>query len=141
MAKKKKSEVTRLEEGDQTLYSTFCGAANVLSLIYTQAIAQQKLAFQSGERHAMVSLLLMFVCISIARSSASLIELELLGFIIRVILDDRKFRPFYLGFQVDCEFYVSNPCARGFDVLDFFWTCYSCIVRALLISTQSDSLN
>ncbi|XP_038985158.1 uncharacterized protein LOC103709793 [Phoenix dactylifera] len=56
MAKKSKSEATRLDEVDRSVYSTFCGAANSLSQIYTQAMAQQKVAFQAGERHALEKL-------------------------------------------------------------------------------------
>lgn len=55
MARKRKTDAApRLDEADRTLYSTFCGAANSLSQLYTQAMAQQKLSFQAGERHAMV---------------------------------------------------------------------------------------
>ncbi|KAG0500517.1 hypothetical protein HPP92_000589, partial [Vanilla planifolia] len=53
MAKKRKSDASRLDEVDRTMYSTFCSAANSLSQIYTQAMSQQKLAFQAGERHAL----------------------------------------------------------------------------------------
>ncbi|WOL08141.1 hypothetical protein Cni_G16893 [Canna indica] len=56
MGKKRKADATRLDEVDRTIYSSFCSAANSLSLIYTQAMAQQKLAFQSGERHALEKL-------------------------------------------------------------------------------------
>ncbi|CAA6666252.1 unnamed protein product [Spirodela intermedia] len=52
MAKRKKSVATRLDEVDRTMYSTFCSAANSLSLLYTQAMNQQKVTFQAGERHA-----------------------------------------------------------------------------------------
>ena len=55
MARKRKTDAApRLDEADRTLYSTFCGAANSLSQLYTQAMAQQKLSFQAGERHALV---------------------------------------------------------------------------------------
>ncbi|XP_020572478.1 uncharacterized protein LOC110019232 [Phalaenopsis equestris] len=53
MAKKRKSDASRLDEVDRTMYSTFCSAANSLSQIYTQAMSQQKLAFQAGERHGL----------------------------------------------------------------------------------------
>ncbi|KAK9130085.1 hypothetical protein Sjap_010572 [Stephania japonica] len=53
MAKKRKSEATGLDEADRTTYTTFCGAANSLSQLYTQAMNQQKLAFQAGERRAL----------------------------------------------------------------------------------------
>ncbi|KAF9612214.1 hypothetical protein IFM89_038636 [Coptis chinensis] len=56
MAKKRKSVATRLDEVDRTMYSTFCSAANSLSQLYTQAMNQQKLAFQAGERHALEKL-------------------------------------------------------------------------------------
>uniref|UniRef100_A0ACD5VIC9 Uncharacterized protein n=1 Tax=Avena sativa TaxID=4498 RepID=A0ACD5VIC9_AVESA len=57
MARKRKTEATpRLDEADRTLYSTFCGAANSLSQLYSQAMTQQKLSFQSGERHALEKL-------------------------------------------------------------------------------------
>ncbi|MQL75581.1 hypothetical protein Taro_007944 [Colocasia esculenta] len=53
MAKKRKSVATRLDEVDRTIYSTFCSAANSLSQLYTQAMNQQKITFQAGERHGM----------------------------------------------------------------------------------------
>ncbi|XP_028765941.1 uncharacterized protein LOC114723872 [Neltuma alba] len=56
MAKKRKSVATRLDEVDRTMYSTFCSAANSLSHLYTQAMNQQKLSFQAGERHALEKL-------------------------------------------------------------------------------------
>ncbi|WOK99161.1 hypothetical protein Cni_G07873 [Canna indica] len=56
MARKRKSEATGLDEVDRTLYSTFCGAANSLSQLYTQAMNQQKISFQAGERHALEKL-------------------------------------------------------------------------------------
>ncbi|KAK9165730.1 hypothetical protein Scep_000921 [Stephania cephalantha] len=56
MAKKRKSEATGLDEADRTMYTTFCAAANSLSQLYTQAMNQQKLAFQAGERRALEKL-------------------------------------------------------------------------------------
>ncbi|CAL9049113.1 unnamed protein product [Musa banksii] len=56
MARKRKTEATRLDEVDRTLYSTFCSAANSLSQLYTQAMNQQKISFQAGERHALEKL-------------------------------------------------------------------------------------
>ncbi|XP_019177281.1 PREDICTED: uncharacterized protein LOC109172560 [Ipomoea nil] len=56
MAKKRKSEATRLDEVDRTLYSTFCSAANSLSQLYTQAMQHQRLSFHAGERHALEKL-------------------------------------------------------------------------------------
>ncbi|KAF6157831.1 hypothetical protein GIB67_003731 [Kingdonia uniflora] len=53
MAKKRKSDATRLDEVDRTVYKTFCGAANSLSQLYSQAMNQQKHAFQAGERHSL----------------------------------------------------------------------------------------
>jgi hypothetical protein len=55
MAKKRKSVESRLDEVDRTMYSTFCTTANSLSHLYTHAMNQQKLSFQAGERHALVS--------------------------------------------------------------------------------------
>ncbi|KAH7565945.1 hypothetical protein JRO89_XS08G0043400 [Xanthoceras sorbifolium] len=55
MAKKRKSDATRLDEVDRTMYTTFCSAANSLSQLYTQAMNHQRLSFQAGERHAMCS--------------------------------------------------------------------------------------
>jgi hypothetical protein len=61
MGRKRKNEaVTRLDEADRTLYTAFRGAANSLSQLYTQSMTQQKLSFQAGERHAMVSPLSLF---------------------------------------------------------------------------------
>ncbi|KZV25974.1 hypothetical protein F511_08919 [Dorcoceras hygrometricum] len=56
MAKKRKSDATRLDEVDRSMYSTFCSAASVLSQLYTQAMHQQRLSFQAGERHALEKL-------------------------------------------------------------------------------------
>ncbi|KAL6618669.1 hypothetical protein ACP70R_033808 [Stipagrostis hirtigluma subsp. patula] len=54
MVRKRKTEAApRLDEADRTLYSTFCGAANSLSQLYSQAIAQQKQSFHAGELHAL----------------------------------------------------------------------------------------
>jgi hypothetical protein len=62
MGRKRKNEsVTRLDEADRTLYTAFRGAANALSQLYTQSMTQQKLSFQAGERHAMVSPLSLFL--------------------------------------------------------------------------------
>ncbi|RWW03350.1 hypothetical protein GW17_00033495 [Ensete ventricosum] len=55
MARKRKLEAMGLDEADRTLYSTFCAAANSLSQVYAQAMNQQKISFQAGERHALVS--------------------------------------------------------------------------------------
>ncbi|KAL2521394.1 hypothetical protein Fot_25317 [Forsythia ovata] len=56
MAKKRKSDATRLDEVDRTMYSTFCSAANSLSHLYTQAMHHQRLSFQAGERQALEKL-------------------------------------------------------------------------------------
>ncbi|CAI9777603.1 unnamed protein product [Fraxinus pennsylvanica] len=56
MAKKRKSDATRLDEVDRTMYSTFCSAANSLSQLYSQATHHQRLSFQAGERHALEKL-------------------------------------------------------------------------------------
>ncbi|CAI9753108.1 unnamed protein product [Fraxinus pennsylvanica] len=56
MAKKRKSDATRLDEVDRTMYSTFCSAANSLSQLYTQAMHHQRLSFQTGERHSLEKL-------------------------------------------------------------------------------------
>ncbi|KAL2498691.1 Uncharacterized conserved protein UCP009193 [Abeliophyllum distichum] len=56
MAKKRKSDATRLDEVDRTMYSTFCSAANSLSHLYTQAMHHQRLSFQAGERHSLEKL-------------------------------------------------------------------------------------
>ncbi|KAK4767619.1 hypothetical protein SAY87_023432 [Trapa incisa] len=53
MAKKRKSAATPLDEVDRTLYSSFCGAANSLSHLYSQAMNHQRVSFQAGERHAL----------------------------------------------------------------------------------------
>eukprot|EP00850_Spirogloea_muscicola_P009479 SM000053S17436 [mRNA] locus=s53:289053:290080:- [translate_table: standard] len=53
MAKKRKSEAARLDEAERTLYSSFCAAANSVSQLYTQAQAQQRVAFQAGQRSAL----------------------------------------------------------------------------------------
>jgi len=56
MGKKRKSVATQLDEVDRTMYSTFSSAASSLSQLYTQAMNQQKLSFQAGERHALDNL-------------------------------------------------------------------------------------
>ncbi|KAL0432051.1 UNVERIFIED_CONTAM: hypothetical protein Sradi_0831100 [Sesamum radiatum] len=53
MAKKRKSDATRLDEVDRGMYTTFCTAANSLSQLYTHAMHQQRLSFQAGERHSL----------------------------------------------------------------------------------------
>ncbi|XP_072978825.1 uncharacterized protein [Typha angustifolia] len=53
MGTKRKSEATRLDEVDRTLYSTFCDAANSLSQLYTQAMNHQKFSFKAGELHSL----------------------------------------------------------------------------------------
>ncbi|RZS26668.1 hypothetical protein BHM03_00060040 [Ensete ventricosum] len=52
--KRKTEEVAPMDEADRTIYSTFCGAANSLSQLYTQAMHQQTLSFDAGECHALV---------------------------------------------------------------------------------------
>ncbi|KAL7104532.1 hypothetical protein ACP275_08G251100 [Erythranthe tilingii] len=56
MAKKRKSDSTRLDEVDRSMYTAFCSGANSLSQLYSQAMHQQRLSFQDGERHAMEKL-------------------------------------------------------------------------------------
>ncbi|KAK8710940.1 hypothetical protein V6N13_146249 [Hibiscus sabdariffa] len=56
MSKKRKSEATRLDEMDRSMYNTFCSAANSLSQLYSQAMNHQRLSFQAGERHALEKL-------------------------------------------------------------------------------------
>ncbi|XP_010261019.1 PREDICTED: uncharacterized protein LOC104599958 [Nelumbo nucifera] len=56
MGKKRKSDATRLDEVDRTMYTTFCSAANSLSQLYTQAMNHQKVVFQAGERHGLEKL-------------------------------------------------------------------------------------
>ncbi|XP_072993690.1 uncharacterized protein [Typha latifolia] len=56
MGRKRKSDATRLDEVDRTLYSMFCSAANSLSQLHTHAMNQQKISFQAGERHALEKL-------------------------------------------------------------------------------------
>lgn len=53
MGKKRKSIASSLDEVDRTMYASFCTAANSLSHLYTQAMNQQKLSFQAGERHGL----------------------------------------------------------------------------------------
>jgi len=57
MGKKRKSIATSLDEVDRTMYASFCSAANSLSQLYTQAMNHQKLSFQAGERHGLVTTL------------------------------------------------------------------------------------
>ncbi|XVE86630.1 hypothetical protein DITRI_Ditri18aG0049900 [Diplodiscus trichospermus] len=56
MTKKRKSDATRLDEVDRSMYTSFCSAANSLSQLYTQAMNHQRLSFQAGERHALEKL-------------------------------------------------------------------------------------
>lgn len=53
MGRKRKTEASRLDEVDRSMYSTFCSAANSLSQLYSQAMNHQKLSFQAGERHGL----------------------------------------------------------------------------------------
>lgn len=55
-----------MDEVERSMYSSFCSAANSLSQIYTQAMNQQKVSFQAGERHSLVRhLSLRLSCLSI----------------------------------------------------------------------------
>ncbi|KAE8720584.1 putative S-acyltransferase [Hibiscus syriacus] len=56
MSKKRKSDATRLDEMDRSMYTTFCSAANSLSQLYAQAMNNQRISFQAGERHALENL-------------------------------------------------------------------------------------
>ncbi|KAF8395991.1 hypothetical protein HHK36_017602 [Tetracentron sinense] len=56
MTSKRKMEITVVDEIDRTMYSIFCNAASNLSQLYSQSLNLQKLAFQSGERHALEKL-------------------------------------------------------------------------------------
>ncbi|GMI98071.1 hypothetical protein like AT4G09830 [Hibiscus trionum] len=56
MSKKRKSDATRLDEMDRSMYNTFCSAANSLSQLYSQAMSHQRISFQAGERHALEKL-------------------------------------------------------------------------------------
>lgn len=57
MLRKRKTEAAvPLDEVDRTLYTSFSGAANSLSQLYSQAMNHQKLSFQAGEHHAMEKL-------------------------------------------------------------------------------------
>lgn len=42
------------DEAEAEVHHTFRGAANALSQLYAQAVANQKASFIAGERHAMV---------------------------------------------------------------------------------------
>ncbi|ESQ31399.1 hypothetical protein EUTSA_v10005018mg [Eutrema salsugineum] len=56
MAKKRKSEATRLDEVDRTMYGAFRGAANSLSQLYTHAMNHQRASFLAGERRGLEKL-------------------------------------------------------------------------------------
>lgn len=57
MAQKRKVEVTTDidDESDRVLYSVFRSAAGGLSHLYSQALNHHKVAFEAGQRHALVS--------------------------------------------------------------------------------------
>lgn len=54
--KKRRSEGGGLEDVERSLHSSFCAAANSISHLYTQAQTQHKIAFQTGQRHALEKL-------------------------------------------------------------------------------------
>ena len=56
MAQKRKVEVTTNidDETDRVLYSVFRSAAGGLSHLYSQALNHHKVAFEAGQRHALV---------------------------------------------------------------------------------------
>ncbi|KFK28167.1 hypothetical protein AALP_AA8G481100 [Arabis alpina] len=56
MVKKRKSESSRLDEVDRTMYGAFRGAANSLSQLYTHAMNHQRVSFLAGERRGMEKL-------------------------------------------------------------------------------------
>lgn len=107
MGKKRKSEDTHLDEADRTIYSVFRGAANSLSLIYTQAMAQQELAFQTGERHALVFLLYRFLSrnffASVKCSRIGMVRPGIIGIFMIVMEDWGLF-----GFQENIEMLTSE---------------------------------
>ncbi|KAF8118412.1 hypothetical protein N665_0005s0175 [Sinapis alba] len=56
MGKKRKSDATRLDEVDRTMYGAFRGAANSLSQLYTHAMNHQRVSFLAGERRGLEKL-------------------------------------------------------------------------------------
>ncbi|CAH2043461.1 unnamed protein product [Thlaspi arvense] len=56
MVKKRKSEASRLDEVDRTMYGAFRGAANSLSQLYTHAMNHQRVSFLAGERRGLEKL-------------------------------------------------------------------------------------
>ena len=54
MVKKRKSDASRLDEVDRTMYGAFRGAANSLSQLYTHAMNHQRVSFLAGERRGLV---------------------------------------------------------------------------------------
>jgi hypothetical protein len=53
--KRKASPYEPTEETERTLYTSFVGAANAVSQLYTQAAQQQRRAASTAARHALVS--------------------------------------------------------------------------------------
>ncbi|KAJ0242096.1 Holocarboxylase synthetase [Hirschfeldia incana] len=56
MGKKRKSDASRLDEVDRTMYGAFRGAANSLSQLYTHAMNHQRVSFLAGERRGLEKL-------------------------------------------------------------------------------------
>ncbi|CAN6812749.1 unnamed protein product [Brassica oleracea] len=56
MVKKRKSDASRLDEVDRTMYGAFRGAANSLSQLYTHAMNHQRVSFLAGERRGLEKL-------------------------------------------------------------------------------------
>ena len=54
--KKRRTESSGLEDAERSLHASFCAAANSISHLYTQAQTQNKISFQAGQRHSLVSL-------------------------------------------------------------------------------------
>lgn len=54
MAQKSKMDITVVDENDKELFTNFHNAANNLSLLYTEAVNQQKTAFEGGQKHSLV---------------------------------------------------------------------------------------
>lgn len=96
MAKKRKSDATRLDEVDRSMYTTFCSAANSLSQLYTQTMNHQRLSFQAGERHALV------------RSSS------FFNFLHNNIV---------FIFIINFYFYMFIHTCRGFDLMGGYFVC------------------
>ncbi|CAI9770489.1 unnamed protein product [Fraxinus pennsylvanica] len=70
MAQKRKMDITVVDENDKELLTIFLNAASNLSLLYTEAVDQQKTAFEGGQKYSLRAIWKAFGSSTTARARA-----------------------------------------------------------------------